>query len=194
MVHIEDRLMDDYAAGSLSEPLLAEVEEHLLICPECQAQLVRTDELVALFREAAQSLAQPSRASWKDFFRLSSRWRVAAWAAATAVLALSVAVPLRLHRSAPATIVLASLRGPEAAVRTSARQPLRLVFDVSALAAGRVEIVDLAGKRVFETWPRIEHGQATAQVAGLPQGAYWIRVYGQDGAPDPLAEYSLIAK
>lgn len=52
MDHISEELLDDYALGRLSEPDVAPVEEHLLICAFCQERLQLTDEFIAALREA----------------------------------------------------------------------------------------------------------------------------------------------
>jgi len=66
--HIPGDLMDRYAMGALQGEVLAEVEEHLLECPACQAVLTDTDEFLNVFRAAAvQTDARPAvarRAFW----------------------------------------------------------------------------------------------------------------------------------
>lgn len=190
MPHLDDRQIDAYSTGLLAEPLLAEAEEHLLACAECQQRLVQTDEFVALFRQAVQepAAARAGRRSWWPF------GRTAAWAGAAAVVVLAVVIPLQVREGPPATILLQSLRGPESTVQTSSHQPLRLVFDVPASDAGRVQIVDLAGKQVAETVAEDASGAAVAKVEGLPQGSYWVRLYARSNPADLLSEYALKAR
>src|SRR4051812_43137765 len=102
--HIDERNLDAYAAGLLTEPLLSVAEEHLLICPDCQERLVRHDEFVALYRVAIQEPVATRAAWWK----LSSFGRTAAWAGALAVAVLAVVVPLQVRDVAPTTIMLRS--------------------------------------------------------------------------------------
>src|SRR5713101_5266782 len=146
MLHIDDRKLDAYASGQLPEPLLAEAEEHLLICPDCQQRLVQHDEFVALFREAVQQPAASRSRAWN----LWPFGRTAAWAGALAVAILAVVLPLQFRERPASTIMLRSLRGPESTVKATSRQPLRLVFDVPATDAGRVQIVDRSGKSVAD--------------------------------------------
>src|SRR5262245_35256885 len=51
--HISEDSIDRYAIGALEGEALAEVEEHLLTCPDCQARLLEADEFVEVFRAAA---------------------------------------------------------------------------------------------------------------------------------------------
>src|SRR5436305_4830473 len=120
MPHIDDRQIDAYATGLLPEAVLAATEEHLLVCPECQLRLEQADEFIALFREAVQQPA-PARARWRSLLTFG---RPAAWAGAAAVAILAVAIPLQMRQGPAATIILRSLRGPEATIHATSRTPL----------------------------------------------------------------------
>jgi anti-sigma factor RsiW len=53
--HISEELLEQYAvSGSLPEAELAPLEEHLLICPDCQDPLKELDEFIATMRLALQ--------------------------------------------------------------------------------------------------------------------------------------------
>ena len=41
--HASDERLEQYALGSLEEPLLGEIEEHLLLCSQCQEHLKAID-------------------------------------------------------------------------------------------------------------------------------------------------------
>src|SRR5882724_5625288 len=186
MQHIDDVQLDSYASGLLSEPLLAETEEHLLICPQCQERLVQADEFAALFRQAVQEPA-PSRAAW---------WNLRpAWAGALAVVAIAaIVVPMQLREGPPSTIELRSVRGPESSVHAASRKPLRLVFDVPATEAGQVRVVDLAGNQIAEASSGSDGGRTVAQVHGLPKGTYWVRIYAKSDPSALLSEYALLTQ
>jgi len=52
MPHISDDSLEQYTMGTLPEPDLNLVEEHLLICEECQDRLKATDAYVVAMRSA----------------------------------------------------------------------------------------------------------------------------------------------
>jgi hypothetical protein len=54
MPHISDDLLEGYSMGRLTEPEMAPLEEHLLICEACRGRLLLTDLDIAAIREALQ--------------------------------------------------------------------------------------------------------------------------------------------
>jgi hypothetical protein len=54
--HAVDEVLESYAIGTLAEPALAELEEHLLICTYCQQRLDDTNAYVTAMRTAAGGL------------------------------------------------------------------------------------------------------------------------------------------
>jgi anti-sigma factor RsiW len=42
--HVTDECLEQYSRGTLEEPRLAEVEEHLLICEHCSERLTKFDD------------------------------------------------------------------------------------------------------------------------------------------------------
>jgi hypothetical protein len=193
--HISDDSIDRYAVGALEGEALAEVEEHLLSCPQCQARLLEMDEFIEVFREAAvQPGARPAAKRW-------SLWqgRTLAWAAATAGVALVAVLAASKQTGVnvpPAIIELQSLRGPEAAARVPAGRSALLRFDVlPQTAAGdyEIEVVDVGGFPVLTTGAEVRDGKLTATIAKLAGGSYWVRVYTRRPIRDLIAEYGLIA-
>jgi anti-sigma factor RsiW len=51
--HIDEESLDSYAMGRLAENESAPIEEHLLVCGECQERVADTDQVVSLLRAAA---------------------------------------------------------------------------------------------------------------------------------------------
>jgi anti-sigma factor RsiW len=189
MKHINDRNLEDYSSGLLPDARLAEVEEHLLVCPQCQQQLARADEFAVLFRETAPGVV-PSRRWWR-LGDLLTPSRPAMWAGAAAALVLAIVVPLQLRESPPATVLLHSLRGPESAAQAPGRRPLRLVLDVPPQSAGMVEIVDPAGKPVVSMPAEIQGGQPIVNLKKMDRGSYWVRIYSKADPSELLVEYGL---
>ena len=53
--HVSDEQLDQYALKRLTEAEVAALEEHLLICPECQDRLQHTDDFIEALRTAVSS-------------------------------------------------------------------------------------------------------------------------------------------
>ena len=42
--HVPDEWLADYSKGTLAEPRLGQVEEHILLCEQCQKRLTEFDD------------------------------------------------------------------------------------------------------------------------------------------------------
>ncbi len=66
--HFSQDALELYALGVLSEHGCSDVEEHLLICPQCQTQLEAADEYIRVVRTAhvlnSSRAQRVSHASW----------------------------------------------------------------------------------------------------------------------------------
>jgi hypothetical protein len=123
-------------------------------------------------------------------------WAAAAAAAAAILVAFAVVQPTRTI-GAPATVMMQSLRGPEAGAHIVHGKPYSFVFDVDSVVAGagyEVEIVDRAGNRITRAKAVIRAGRLTASVDRLARGSYWVRVYRGPDSGDLVAEYGLQAE
>lgn len=205
--HIPEDVLERYSMGLVGDEEAAPVEEHLLVCVDCQDRLQTTDEFVLAMRQASLVMLNQGPGWWQ-------RWRVRfagiwegwkpVYAIGVAAAALTIAV-LFLPRQtagppAPTEVVLQSARGLEdAGLATAAvNRPLRLVVDLTAIpnASGyRVEIVDAAGGAVWSGQGESEPGRLVVEAnRGLGAGRYWVRLY---GLPEParlLREFGLEAR
>lgn len=174
----EDRF-ESYAFGRLSEREVADFEEHLLICEQCQGVLAETGEYVQLMK-AATAVYICNRAGERG----RGLRRNTAAAAVLLLTSLSTLLSWRTPSIEPRTVVLEAYRG--APSEAPAGQPLDLQIDLKELqpAAGYwVEVVDSAGRRVWS-------GATPARLTkGLSPGIYWIRLSSDAGKP--LREYGL---
>jgi hypothetical protein len=194
-LHIEDEVLERYSIGSLPEELVAEVEEHLLLCLICQNRLSETDRFLMLLREAATRLsAQPSTERERR-----SSFRFGSWAAAAAFLlaALILLPPHQLlppHHDtpSPAVVWMQSLRGQEGATHVTFGQPSLLVFDLTLTAEPHylVQIVDRGGNEVLKDRATIRTGRICLLVNSIRRGSYWVRVY-READSELVAEYGL---
>jgi hypothetical protein len=194
-LHNSDELLDQYALGTLSEEVLAGVEEHLLICEACQSRLEASDEFAMLFRAAAVQPDARSRRRWRLFWNhRATSWTVAA-AAVVAILLLVVG-PFRKPPTAPATVVMQSLRGPDAPAQVTAGRPALLVFDIVPTAGVNeyeARIVNPVGVEILAPKVSSKDGRLAVLVDRLPPGSYWVRVFRTDNR-EPIAEYGLRAR
>lgn len=164
LVHFTEELLEEYSFGRMREPQLGWLEEHLLICPQCQSALEGIDEykvcmkagLASLERErqgAAGTLGSPNHPGRRA--RLPSLLRKGlsvhfGWprmvvtrnllAAAVLLVLAGTAVAWWMQSSvamAPlATVRLIALRGGEGdAVLAPSGHPLDLVFSRTDLPA-----------------------------------------------------------
>ena len=113
--HASDEALEQYATHSLPEAALAEIEEHLLVCSQCQQQLEEIDAYVSAMRDAAKALGQQDESRKRFWTRVSHTltFRKLGWAMAVAALVLG-AVALRISTKrpvAPFALVLETSRG-----------------------------------------------------------------------------------
>jgi hypothetical protein len=200
--HASDETLEGYAMGSLGEPVLAEVEEHLLVCPHCQEQLKEFDSYVAAMRNAAAGLDLKDESRKEFWTRVSGALtlRRIGWTMAIAAL-LILGIALRLSwrsspRSSPSAqplaLVLVTNRGSELQ-RVPAGRPLTFTLDVTGLPvlpAYDVEAVDAKGA------VQAQFHAVTAQSGieirlseGLRRGNYFVRIYAP--SRDLLREYGV---
>ena len=192
--HATDELLEQYSLGTLSESQAEPLEEHLLVCEQCQDRLDQTDAFIAATRAAARKLLNEPKPDPAPRHRPAiSMWAIG-FAVALALLLLT-ARPWRFLDTAsvpPFAVTLQATRGPAGATAPAGR-PLILTIDLSELRpldSYRLEIVDSRGARVHEATLTPQNGNLTATVpARLAPGPHWVRLYTPSG--DLLREFSL---
>jgi hypothetical protein len=163
LVHATEELLEEYSFGRIGEPQLGWLEEHLLICPQCQLELDGIEEYKVFIKAGLASFENDRRAAAValdsptgpgSMNRLASGLRRAlslhfAWPgmlasknllAAACLVALGGAMFAWRMQSpvamAPAVSVkLVALRGGEDIARAPSGRPLDLVFDRTDLPA-----------------------------------------------------------
>jgi hypothetical protein len=193
--HVNDDILDQYAIGTLPEERVAGVEEHLLVCQACQSRLDASDEFAMLFRAASvQPDARPRR-GWQAFWNHRALTCTVASAAMLAILLL-VAGPFRKPPMAPVTVLMQSLRGPDAPAQVGAGRPALLVFDLvpsPGLNDYEARIVNPVGVEILAAKVSSKDGRLAVHVERLPPGSYWLRIFRSDDH-EPIAEYGLRAR
>ena len=197
-VHADADTLEEYVVGRLPESVSEPLEEHLLICPRCQAAIAEIDEYVLLMKHAIANLESkkvgvgPLELGWAF-----SRWgRVGIGVTVTAL----VLVWMLFRSSKPETetnsVQLVALRGDEmASVAPTRNGPLDLVIDVSDLpgpSAFRLDVVDAAGRRQWSGSAVPSAGKLMVRMPnGLSRGIHWVRLSSAEG--ELLREFGLRA-
>lgn len=211
--HFAEELLEKYSVGQVSNGQAALIEEHLLVCFECQVRLTGIDEYAQLARAAARELqaevaVRKPRLSEATKPRISD-WilgrsgrgpltiAVPVWAAGLTILVLAMLIPRRPEAAIKNEVSLSAPRGASAGftAHASPHTQILLKIDAATLPASssyRVEVVDAAGRAIWR-------GNLTSReneiLASLPEelrsGRYWVRV---STVPDLklLKEYGLL--
>ncbi len=188
--HESDERLELYALGRLAEPQVALVEEHLLVCPACQARL-ETLETFALSMQAAISSepAPVSKAegSWTAWLHLKQP--ALAWAFGFAVLLLGVGFFIHSGESplaAFATLQLTAVRGDIPSV-APAREMVITLADLPPEPGLRAEVVDSTGGPIWS-------GTADSVKLRNPlsAGNYFVRL--DDSSGKLLHEYGFTVR
>ena len=197
--HASDECLEQYASGALVEPLLGEIEEHLLLCSQCQEHLKEIDTYRAAMRSAAARLEREEEARKGFWTQVSAAltFRRLGWVmalAAMVLIGLSLRVWMNPTGSAqPMALFLKTTRGSEVR-HAPARGPLELSLDTTALASYpsyQVETVDALGRVQAQFTAQTSEGKVIASLAkGLRPGNYFIRLYSP--AHELLREYGLV--
>ena len=196
--HPTDEALEQYATHSLPEPALAEIEEHLLVCSQCQLQFEEIDAYVSAMRSAAKRLEQEDE-SKRRYWAWVSRaltFRRFGWAMAVTALVLGV-IALRIairpdQTGEPFALVLEARRGSGMQHAPAGRR-LELSLDTQGLPSFPsypLEVVDESGQQQYESRVTAEQSAARASLrAGLRRGTYFIRLYSP--SRELLREYGL---
>ena len=184
--------------GSLREPALAELEEHLLVCSRCQEQLKETEGYVRAMRDAAVRLGQgeESRKQWWTRVSSALTFHMLAWAmfgVALVLLAVALRVSSRPERAPqPFALLLETSRGAEVQHAPSGR-PIDLSLDITGLPSFptySVQVVDETGRLESETHLSGTPVRVTTSLSDhLRPGSYFIRLYSP--SRELLREYGL---
>ena len=198
--HVDAEILERYAMGRLDEPALGALEEHLLLCADCQEQLDEATEFVSVMREATEKLASaaPSESPWRRWLRVGMDYfpiPIPAMAGAMAVL-VAVLIWQPWQAAAPGewrTVQLETVRGgtPAGSGMGIEGFSLDLQLDIAGLDAGgaNAQIVSANGRILVEMPVTLVDGKAELRyAAGLEAGQYWVRL---KRSGETVREYSL---
>ncbi len=200
--HATEDMLEAYSLGTLSAQDVEVLEEHLLICPQCQDRLTEIDEYVRHIRVAAAKLRSEGASKRAEVHRPFSglaAWPGPIWAAAAVccVIALIWVVSARRVPQPPAAVTLQAVRGMRDASAADAPegQPIKLEADLTGLNIEgllQLELVDAGGTPVQRADVKPQAGRVSVLLeSGLNRGRYWVRLYGAAPARELLREYAL---
>ncbi len=210
--HPSEEILERYALGRVGASDLEPIEEHLLVCPQCQERLSEADQYVLAMRDAARLLLneQPravpetSSSRWgkrKPAIHWGMRLLWPAGAIAFAGLALSLAVPKQLSQAGtPEEVALAVSRGAaqELLTTVAAGRPLRLDIDLTEIppaSSYRLDLVNDEGQLAWSgTGIGVRNQLHFAPSQMLLSGKYWARLYAVSGSPVLVREYGMEAR
>jgi hypothetical protein len=190
--HLNEELLEKYAVGRLSDGQIAFIEEHLLICFECQLHLSGIDEYARVVKAATAELKnQPAtrKPSLSELvFGRSGRGPLSipmpVWATGLAILAVAVMIHYR-PQSAIQTVSEVTLSAPKRekdAPRPHARAHSRIQLkidttSVSASPSYQVQVVDASGHEVWHSVLAPLNNEIRALLPEeLKAGRYWVRL------------------
>jgi hypothetical protein len=207
--HIAQDVLEEYALGRLNEADEEAVEEHLLLCEECQDRLTDIDDFIGAIRAAApaQESAQsrPKNVIWDRLGEWTGGffgWKpVYAAGAIAAALAIIVLAPGERGTAGPAVEVsLEAVRGDASrGAEVAAGRPLVLKIDLTGLegvSAFAVEVADVMGQTLWRTTVE-SRGETAVRVnpeAPLGAGTYWVRAYDAKAPGELLREFGLTVR
>ncbi len=199
--HPTDEVLEEFALDRLPDAVAAHVEEHLLICSECQDCVAEVDQFVSSLKAFKELDSRRMGFNWRDALfglpRFAMTKTSAVPALALAILVLTMVRPTP-QASPPVSVELSSLRGgTDVFSPAPAGKPLRLGIDAPGIRPEKgpfqVQIVDAAGNPIWKGSAAVTEDKLTALMPKpLLRGVYWVRLYA--GNSQLLQEFGLAAK
>jgi hypothetical protein len=202
--HPTEEALEEFALDRLPDELVKELEEHLLICRQCQDSVSEIDRFVFTFRAYAHQKAAhrvPAASLWRDALaalpRLVMSKTNVAPVLVLAILVLAIVQPGPPTSPPSVAVTLTSMRGSTGALSVVPEgKPLELSIDAPDLNLEKgpfqVQIVDSTGNLIWTGRAAQTGGKVTAPLPKpLLRGIYWVRLYA--GNSELLEEFGLAA-
>jgi hypothetical protein len=183
--HGSDNDLEQYAMGRLLEAEIGEIEEHLLVCPECREKVDDFDNVAISMRAAlAADRLKPER-QFGAWIAAALRRPVVSMALGFALLIAVVAffTPTKPKMAAIAALQLTANRGPMPATAPARELDVTLVDGPRDGGPFRVEMVNAGGAVVWQGLTENVPGGLRLDVRiPLGLGDYFVRLYGASGS------------
>ncbi len=205
--HPTEELLEEYCFSRVGGPALACLEEHLLVCVDCQGRLEEAEACIALIKNATSAWERDhdglktGPGPRARFPRGRGAFIGAALAAGLACVLLpggrssSLVKPNGVNPNGPSTVKLMAMRGGEfdGLASAPAGRALDLKLDRNSLppqGGYRLEMVNQEGRRVWSGVPETDGAALSAHITKSPQpGVYWLRLY--SGGGELLREFGM---
>ena len=196
-VHPTEDEFENYLLGHTSSSSTEAIEEHLLVCGSCQAELEEAEAVVIAMRSACQELLQERAIAPRRWWQIRIPIYAYAYAGSFAVLLTVLSMGYVYRGSAPAPeseLALTATRSAEQlAPFAVAGSTALLHLDTRFLPSRKryaVELVDPSGGRVWAGEAEAGQPAITLRIGKrLNAGRYWVRLNDVDGAE--LREFEL---
>lgn len=206
LAHASEELLEEYSFGRICEPQLGQLEEHLLICLECQSALDDIEEYKVFMKAGLASFERERRARLvplKSAAQLElpgpsplGLWKALSLNSALPLLAAALLLLVAgttvwrirapLARAPIISVRLVAMRGGEASVASiPAGHPADLVFNRTDLPPDpsyQAEVVNSSGRRVWSGNVRIADRDLSIRLdQPLRAGIYWVHLNSSGG-------------
>lgn len=182
--HLEAEEIESYSLQTTPESDVARVEEHLLVCTDCQKRVESSDVFVRAMQDASRDLRAKKAPAARRF---GVGMPLFALACAVVVLAaVSFLFPRHTGEIPPFAVSLSAIRGAAGEAQAPAGKTLNLQLDLTGIMHDldyRVYVVDQNGKAVAMTTT------SHPSIPPLQRGTYFVRLYSP--GDELLREYAL---
>jgi hypothetical protein len=196
-LHLEEDVLELYALGRITDDShLADVEEHLLVCPTCQAKLDDLDKFIRAFRDAGGAIEAMQDESEQNSKTNPFNWHrpFIPMALAAAVAAVFVVPPMLRNSATPVAVDLVSYRNEPNSSAPSGK-PLILKLDLTGIettnTALAFEVVSATGATIAQG--QLQPNEPKLTLSPLASGQYWVRLREIDKT-NLIREFSLTVK
>lgn len=162
--------------GRLSEPLVSEVEEHLLVCAGCREKVDEAEKFSLAMKEAIASEPAEQPRRWLAF--KAPVWIAAAGFASVTLVAVLFLLARQNSLPPLATLQLSAMRGDAGSIAVARETDITLA-DAPQGMNPRVELVDASGSSVWSG--SLTDGADIRIRKRLSEGSYFVRLYDNSG-------------